>query len=78
MDRKRITVDLPAPANVKPYYSEAELADEWGMKKNTLAVWRCYGKGPAYCKIGGRVRYRRADVEAWLQSNTQLQPAGAC
>lgn len=47
-----------------------ELADELGVSLQTLANWRWSGVGPRYTKLGdGRtspVRYRRADVDAWL------------
>jgi predicted DNA-binding transcriptional regulator AlpA len=33
----------------------------------TLAYWRSVGKGPKYAKLNGRVVYRKADVEAWIQ-----------
>lgn len=37
----------------------------------TLADWRCKGTGPAYLKLGAAVRYRRSDLEAWLESRTR-------
>jgi excisionase family DNA binding protein len=33
----------------------------------TLANWRYQGKGPRFIKVGRHVRYRRSDVEAWLE-----------
>jgi hypothetical protein len=36
----------------------------------TLANWRSRGLGPKFAKIGGRVLYRLADVEAWEDSRT--------
>jgi hypothetical protein len=30
---------------------------------------RHYGGGPVYVKLGRKVVYRRADVEAWIESN---------
>lgn len=39
-----------------------------GMTVETLANWRCYGHGPAYCHVGRSVRYREADVLAWLEA----------
>jgi excisionase family DNA binding protein len=33
----------------------------------TLANWRYQGKGPRFVKVGRHVRYRRSDVEAWLE-----------
>jgi hypothetical protein len=32
----------------------------------TLRQWRYLGRGPAYCKVEGHVRYRRADLDAYL------------
>jgi hypothetical protein len=29
-------------------------------------VWRCYGRGPAYRKIGRRVFYRPEDLDKYL------------
>jgi hypothetical protein len=32
----------------------------------TLRGWRCAGRGPGFVKIGGRVCYRRSDIEAFI------------
>jgi hypothetical protein len=34
----------------------------------TLRRWRLTGVGPAFLKLNGLVRYRRADVMAWLET----------
>ncbi len=34
----------------------------------TLERWRWLGMGPRFMKVGGRVRYRLADIEAFEQS----------
>ena len=34
----------------------------------TLERFRISGDGPKYCKLGGAVRYRKADLDAWLES----------
>lgn len=34
----------------------------------TLASWRCRGKGPSYVKIGGKVFYRPADIDAFVNA----------
>ena len=43
---------------------------------STLAHWRSEGRGPAYVKIGARVAYSGADLNAWLASRT-IQPKEA-
>jgi hypothetical protein len=35
------------------------------MSPRTLERWRWLGQGPAFLKIGGRVVYRLADIEAY-------------
>lgn len=43
-----------------------------GVSDRTLATWRCTGRHSLpYVKVGGRVRYRRQDLEAWVSSRTQ-------
>ena len=32
----------------------------------TLAKWRVAGGGPAFIKVGRRVRYMREDIDKWL------------
>jgi excisionase family DNA binding protein len=41
-----------------------------GVPTKTLEQWRYVGKGPAYAKVGKHVRYRRTDVDAWLDAQT--------
>ena len=48
----------------------SELAARIGKPERTLAQWRYLGTGPAYIKIGKHVRYRRSDVDAWLERQT--------
>ena len=45
-----------------------EAANYVRLGKPTLERFRISGGGPRYCKLGGAVRYRRADLDAWLES----------
>ena len=45
-----------------------ELCDELGISESTAYYWRQIGKGPKGARIGKNLRYRRADVKAWLDS----------
>ncbi|MFH9121126.1 helix-turn-helix transcriptional regulator [Streptomyces globisporus] len=58
----------------------AQVADEYGIAAQTLANYRWQGIGPAYVKKtpgrSGRVVYRRAAIEAWLDAQT-VQTGGA-
>jgi len=54
------------------FLTPAQLAARWGgaVSVRTLANWRSVGKGPRYVKIGGRVRYRLSDVEAYEKARS--------
>ena len=39
-----------------------------GLKPGTLAAWRWRGIGPAYIKIGRRIRYELSALDAFLQA----------
>lgn len=54
----------------KPLEDTPATAERVGVKKNTLETWRTQGRGPKFVKIGRRVMYRVADVEAFLDANT--------
>lgn len=44
-----------------------------GLRPHTLATWRCTGRYDLpFIKMGRAIRYRRADVEAWLAANQRL------
>ncbi|HLS58536.1 MAG TPA: helix-turn-helix domain-containing protein [Paracoccaceae bacterium] len=50
---------------------QKELARRWGISHRTLERWRYTDQGPAFLKLGGRVLYRRTDVEAFERSRLQ-------
>lgn len=45
-----------------------EAADYVRMSKPTLERFRVTGGGPIYCKLGGSVRYRKVDLDSWVES----------
>ena len=46
--------------------TQQQLADELQLSLRTLERWRQQGTGPAFIQVGRSPRYRRADVDAWL------------
>jgi excisionase family DNA binding protein len=44
-----------------------ELAHYLGVPVATLYRWRYQREGPAGFRVGRHVRYRRRDVEAWIE-----------
>ena len=41
-------------------------ADYLGTARQTLAKWRCLKLGPAYYRLGGRILYRKEDLDAFI------------
>ena len=40
------------------------------VKVDTLRIWRRDGRGPAYVKVGGRVRYLMEDLEQFVRGRS--------
>lgn len=51
--------------------SRKDAATFVGVKPKTLADWQRLGKGPLPRKVGGRVFYRRADLEAFVATGAR-------
>jgi hypothetical protein len=47
-------------------FNERQAADFLNLKVTTLRRWRWLGKGPAFLKIGGAVRYDPAELERFV------------
>ncbi|PZR36651.1 AlpA family transcriptional regulator [Caulobacter segnis] len=50
----------------------AEAARFLGLSDRTMEKHRCYGTGPVYRKIGGRVVYTLDDLQAWSQRGARI------
>jgi predicted DNA-binding transcriptional regulator AlpA len=52
------------------FLTEPEAAEACGVSPHTLKCWRLAreGKGPPAVKVYDMVRYRAADVRAWLKT----------
>ena len=60
---------MPDPmAGLPPRFLRTpEAARYLGLSGRTLEKHRTYGTGPTYRKLGGRVVYAIADLEAWAK-----------
>ena len=51
-----------------------EAARYLGLATQTLSLWACTGRyGLPFLKIGRNVRYRKTDLDAWLESRSCTQ-----
>jgi len=48
----------------------AAAATRLAISRATLPTWRALGKGPRYVRIGRAIRYRVADLDAFLAAGT--------
>lgn len=63
-----------ATATPDPLLTAEDVSDWLKKPIGTLYQWRHLGRGPRSIKVGGSVRYRRSDIESWLEQNHD--PAG--
>jgi predicted DNA-binding transcriptional regulator AlpA len=49
------------------FLTETEAAPYLGFEPATLRIWRMKGKGPRYFKLGGRIAYKRQDLDEWIE-----------
>ncbi|TAH37798.1 MAG: DNA-binding protein [Alphaproteobacteria bacterium] len=47
------------------HFNQVELSRRLGVSCRTLERWRWTGVGPKFIKVGGRVKYRLSDIEAY-------------
>ncbi|MGH3548288.1 MAG: helix-turn-helix transcriptional regulator [Pseudonocardiaceae bacterium] len=53
----------------------AALAEYMGVPLATVYRWNSHGSGPRRFRVGKYVRYRTADVDAWLDQRSEGGPA---
>jgi hypothetical protein len=52
---------------------ESAAAEALRLQPKTVCRWRWERRGPAYVKLGGAVRYRRADLADFIARNRVAQ-----
>ncbi len=48
--------------------STKELSEYLGVAVSTIVEYRMNNSGPIYAKLGHLVRYKKSDVDAWVDS----------
>lgn len=64
---------MPNALQVSPdalLLSPDDLATYLGVPVKTVYNWRSEGKGPRGVKVGRHLRFRMADVQAWLDEHS--------
>lgn len=60
----------PIALDTLEVFTPAEAAEFLRLKVDTLRIWRRDRRGPKHTKVGGRVRYRREDLEKYLKARS--------
>ena len=53
----------------KEWLNPRETSSEYGFSTSTLAKWRMDNLNIPFSKMGKYIRYKRSDIEAFLESN---------
>lgn len=64
----RVETKNEATAALQPvprFVRTADAAIHLGLSRRTLEKHRCYGTGPVFRKLGGRVVYEVSDLDEW-------------
>jgi excisionase family DNA binding protein len=54
--------------------TSAEVARILGVPQATLRQWRWRGVGPRGIRVGRHIRYRRSDVDRWVEDQADPMP----
>ena len=53
----------------KEWLNPREVGQEFGISVSTLAKWRMDNKYLSFSKVGKYIKYKRADIEVFLNAN---------
>ncbi|WP_332888575.1 helix-turn-helix domain-containing protein [Actinophytocola xanthii] len=53
---------------IAPLWTVQDVSEFLGVPVNTLYQWRHRGYGPTARRVGRYIRYKQADVIAWVES----------
>ena len=54
---------------IKAWLTPREVKEEYGFSTSTLAKWRMNSLNLKYSKMGKYIRYRRSDIEIFIENN---------
>ena len=60
---------ISIPPHRTQHLTQTDLARRWRISPRTLERWRYLRFGPNYIKVGGRIVYLLADIQAYEQAH---------
>ncbi|MEP6909131.1 MAG: response regulator [Actinomycetota bacterium] len=76
-DDREKTVRMPVPANEPDWLTLGQAAKYLGMAQSTIRKWSDGGRLPAFYTPGGHRRYRRGDLDQFLERGGSASPRRA-
>ncbi len=64
-------MDAIPHATTPRFLKTPDAAIHIGLSARTLEKHRCYGTGPLFRKLGGRIVYAIVDLDAWAELGTR-------
>ena len=64
-------MNAAVPVITPRYLRTPDAATHLGLSPRTLEKHRCYGTGPVYRRLGGRIVYAIDDLDAWAARGTR-------
>ena len=55
--------------------NERQAAKYLGVSAGTLRLWRSENRSPRYFRAGKLIRFRRADLDAWIEARLSAPQA---
>lgn len=53
------------------YLTTNQLAKRWSLAPVTIRIWRWYGKGPPFYKMGGRILYCIEEIKEYEKEQSR-------
>ena len=75
--RSNASADKSRKEPERPFLDSSEAAAYLGLRRTTLEAWRCRGGGPRFVKFGRLVKYRRVDLDAFIESSIRSNTSEA-
>jgi excisionase family DNA binding protein len=69
---KRAVASALSDNNVRTVMTSTEASEYLRISEDTLRTWRSDGRGPKYSKLGSQVRYKRSDLDAWIERGMKI------
>jgi len=69
LTRKKRAEEITLAKEQTDWITASTVYEDYGFSTSTLAKWRMDNKNLKFSKMGKYIRYKRSDIEEFIQSN---------